>query len=76
MRYETNDGSQFEASDAYQVIAYLRTQIWNPRNSFEEFAESVAKRVKIQTGKDIPSWPPEDLVAGLLELGLLKIINE
>lgn len=76
MRYETRDGFQFEAEDSHQVVAKLRADTWNPENTFELFARRLAEGAKIQTGKEIPSWPPEALVAGLIDAGLLKKVTE
>jgi hypothetical protein len=76
IKYQTIDGFTFEAATAQQCIVILRSESHNPDNSLERFADSLVRRAKIQTGKTIPSYPYDDLVAGLIAAKLLIKISD
>lgn len=75
MIYKAIDGFTFEAADAQECIVKLRADSWNPEPSLEGYAQALARRAKLQTGKTIPATPYDELVAGLISAGLLEVVT-
>jgi hypothetical protein len=68
----TNTGEILRGKTAQELVAEMRETTYFPEKDMRTFLRQAAKRVKVQTGKDVRYDNAVHFIADLKNIGLLK----
>ncbi|MCH9852187.1 MAG: hypothetical protein K0U45_01640 [Alphaproteobacteria bacterium] len=70
-KYQFIDGFTFEANTDIEIIEKIRESAFVKEDSLKAYASALAQRCKNMSGAEITSWPPEKMVADMIEKSVL-----
>jgi hypothetical protein len=73
--YQTNDGEDFEAFDALDLVVQMRAAAFEKEADVPAYMAAVARTVADATGFPIRSDDPEAFVDDLIKVGFLSVVE-
>ena len=76
MRVATNDGLVLQAKNAAELVTMLHSSSYSQAENDQAWMQQTAERTEEQTGSTIRTASPAFFVHDLIQLGLLKELDE
>lgn len=75
MKYKTNDGQEYVATSAVELVEAMRRDSRSPSSSIEDFMGQVAHRCKLSKGSEISTKEAGSFIQDLLDEGFLEELS-
>lgn len=76
IRVVTNDGLELTAKDAAELVAMLHSASYNQAENDQDWMRKTAELTEEQTGNTIRTFSAAVFIKDLIQLGLLKELDE
>jgi len=76
MRVVTNDGLELTAQDAVELVTMMHSASYNQADNDEAWMRKTAELAEEQTGNKVRTYSAAVFVKDLIQLGLLKELDE